>query len=297
MRVFRLRPRSHIDAEETNDWSIHDDPDQETETLDYLERNRRAWDLWAPASGVIGRKAWQTDELRWGLWNTPESQLSLLQGLEPGADVVELGCGTGPVCAWLKRSGMHPVGVDFAPKQLRTAELFQHEFGIRFPLIPSNAEDVPFEAESFDMAVSEYGASIWCSPRRWLPEACRLLRPGGQLIFFTNSAILMTCTPADGSEPGETLVRDYYGSYRVQFAADAGVEFHLTHGQWVRLLRATGFALENLIELRPRPRAKPRYKFVDLQWARRWPSEEIWIARKTEEGQLTTGPSAETSQH
>ncbi len=36
--------------------------------------------------------------------------------------------------------------------------------------------------------VSEYGASIGCDPYTWIPEAARLLRPGGQLIFLVNSA-------------------------------------------------------------------------------------------------------------
>jgi SAM-dependent methyltransferase len=255
----------------------------DTTIADYLERNRTAWNRWAPSSAVSGAKSWRTDELRWGLWNTPESHLQLLRAVPPGADVVELGCGTAAVCAWLQRGGMHPVGVDFSPALLAAAEQLQHEFGVYFPLISANAEAVPFDRDSFDVAVSEYGPSVWSNPRRWLPEAHRLLKLGGQLILFTNSAILMACTPADGGLAGEQLVRDYYSSYRVEFGADAGVEFHLTHGQWIRLLRANGFAIENHIELRQQPRAKPRYELVSLKWARRWPSEEIWIARKVSE--------------
>ena len=255
----------------------------ETSIADYLERNRSAWHRWAPSSVATGAKAWRTDELRWGLWNTPESHLQLLRAVPPAADVIELGCGTAAICAWLKRGGMHPVGLDFSPAQLNVAEQLQHEFGVYFPLISANAEDVPFDRDSFDVAISEYGPSVWSNPRRWLPEAHRLLRLGGQLILFTNSAILMACTPTDGSLAGEKLVRDYFSSYRVEFGAEAGVEFHLTHGQWVRLLRANGFAVENLIELRPQPKAKPRYELVSLKWARRWPSEEIWVARKVSE--------------
>ncbi len=144
---------------------------------------------------AAGSAAWRIDELEWGLWSTPKSQLRLLRAFAPGADIVELGCGAAPVCAWLKRGGMHPVGLDFSPAQLMAAEQLQREFGVYFPLISANAEDVPFDRESFDVAISEYGASIWSNPRRWVPEAHRLLRLGGQLIFFTNSAILMACHP------------------------------------------------------------------------------------------------------
>ena len=247
---------------------------------DYLDRNRDAWNLWAHDTLATGRKAWLDQELRWGLWDTPESNLHLLRDLEPGVDVVELGCGTAAISASLSRRDMRPVAVDFSPAQLAHAERFQHEFGLSFPLICANAEEVPFDESSFDVAVSEYGASLWCDPRRWLPEAHRLLRVGGQLIFFTSGAILMACTPPDGGRADGSLVRDSFASYRVEFPGASGVEFHGTHGHWVRLLRTSGFVLENLIEVRPPRRAKARFDFVSVDWARRWPSEEIWIARK-----------------
>jgi hypothetical protein len=100
------------------------------------------------------------------------------------------------------------------------------------------------------------------------------------LVFFTNSAFLMACTALDGSPAKDRLVRDYFSPYRVEFEGAESFEFHLTHGHWVRLLRACGFVLENLIEVRPPPTAKARFDYVSLDWARRWPSEEIWIARK-----------------
>ena len=84
--------------------------------------------------------------------------------------------------------------------------------GSSFPLIHANAEDVPYESESFDLAVSEYGASLWCEPHRWLAEADRLLRPGGGLIFVTNSPLLMACTPEGGERAGDRLLRDYFTS-------------------------------------------------------------------------------------
>ena len=78
----------------------------------------------------------------------------------------------------------------------------QQELGLSFPLIHANAEDVPYDSESFDLVVSEYGASLWCEPHRWLAEADRLLRPGGGLVFVTNSPLLMACTPEDGERAG-----------------------------------------------------------------------------------------------
>ena len=57
----------------------------------------------------------------------------------------------------------------------------QEQFGLQFPLHLGNAEETGFPDASFDLVVSEYGASIWCDPYRWIPEAARILRPGGNL--------------------------------------------------------------------------------------------------------------------
>lgn len=248
---------------------------------DYLERNKAAWEELAALHVAAGRRAWQADDLQWGLWSTPESELGLLSGFSHGEDAIELGCGTAAISYWLARRGLRPVGVDITRAQIRNAEALQSEFDLRFPLICTNAEQIAFESESFDLAVSEYGTSLWCDPRRWLPEASRLLRPEGRLIFVTSSPLLVMCTPLDGGAATERLGRDSFSPYRVEFEPRGAVEFHVTHGHWIRLLRENGFVVDDLIEVRPAPRSKPRINLVSLEWARRWPSEEIWVARKS----------------
>jgi len=250
-----------------------------TGAADYIERNRAAWEQWAPEHLSAARRGWEDDELRWGLWNTPESKLEVLRSVREGDDVIELGSGTAEVSAWLARHGARPFAVDFARTQIRNLTALQREFDVPFPALHSDAEQVRVEDESFDVAVSEYGVSVWCDPHRWLPEAHRLLRAGGQLIFVTNSAFLMACTPEDGVA-GTELVRDYFTRPRLELGEDGPVEFHLTHGDWIRTLHDNGFAVEDLLEVRPPVSARPRYPFVLVDWARRWPSEEIWIARK-----------------
>jgi SAM-dependent methyltransferase len=262
------------------------------EIPDYLERNRAAWDQWAAGHRGAARKAWNDPELRWGVWGIPESRLGILRAVQPNDDVVELGCGTGEISAWLARQGARPVAVDISREQVRTVESLQQELGLRFPVLHANAEEIMYEAASFDLAISEYGASLWCDPQRWLPEANRCLRPGGRLVFVTNSALLWMCTPETGGIAQDRLVRDYFGRRRIEFSDDGPVEFHLTHGDWIRALRANGFVVEDLIEVRPSTGARPRFNFVSLEWARRWPSEEIWIARKggTGEAQRVMSP-------
>jgi SAM-dependent methyltransferase len=247
---------------------------------DYVERNRAAWQRWAPYHRAVGRRGWVDVEQRWGLWGVLESELGILNACEPESDAIELGCGSGQLCAWLVRAGLRPVGVDIAQAQIDNAVAFQHEFGIEFRVDRVNAEAVPYDDASFDLAISEYGASVWCDPYRWVPEAARLVRPGGMLVFITTAPFLMACTASLGGTPGEKLERPYFGMHRFEFSSDDTVEFHLGHGDWFRVLTENGFVVEQLIEVRPDPNAVPRYSFVSNAWARQWPSEDIWIARR-----------------
>ena len=120
---------------------------------------------------------WAEPEPTWGIWNVAETQASVLPADLEDRDTVELGCGTGYVSAWLARRGARPAGLDNSAAQLATARQLQDQFGARFPLVHGSAEQAPFAATSFDLAISKYGASIWCAPYAWIPEAARLPRP------------------------------------------------------------------------------------------------------------------------
>ena len=168
-------------------------------------------------------------------------------------------------------------------QQLATARRLQIEHDLHFPLINGFAERLPFQDESFDLVVSEYGAAIWSDPYRWIPEAARVLRPNGELLFLGNSTLLMLCTPDGPETPAEPMLRrDFFGMHRFDWPDDdpPSVEFHLGHGDWIRLLRANNFEVLDLVELRSASEAKTRYDFVTADWAHRWPSEEVWKARK-----------------
>jgi SAM-dependent methyltransferase len=247
---------------------------------EHAERNRAAWTGFAPEYAANAERAWSS-EFDWGVWRVPESELRALPEVS-GRDVVELGCGTAYVSAWLARMGARPVGVDVTPAQLETARAMQARFGLEFPLIEASAEDVPLPAASFDLAISEYGASIWADPYRWIPEAARLLRPGGELVFLVNGTLSILCMQEEEIQPTDELRRPYFGMHRFDWEDDGSVEFHLGYGDWIRLLRANGFELLDLIEIQAPPGSAPhRYDALPKpEWARRWPSEEIWRARK-----------------
>jgi len=228
-------------------------------------------------------EAWSQEAIDWGVWHVPEHDLGALPDVA-GKDVVELGCGTAYFGAWLKRRGARRVvGVDPTPAQLATARRCIERTGIELELVEAFAEEVPLPDACFDLALSEYGASIWADPYRWVPEAARLLRRGGELVFLRNSTLLILCSPDEG-QAAERLVRPQFGMYRFEWSADVdeGVEYHLSHGDWIRLLRENGFEIVDLIEIQAPPNAEThtRYDFVTAEWAQKWPSEEIWRARK-----------------
>jgi SAM-dependent methyltransferase len=248
---------------------------------DHVERNRAEWTGWATEFAEWAPRAWSRAEVSWGVWRAPESELRVLPELD-GTDAVELGCGTAYVSAWLARRGARVVGVDITPAQLETARRMQEQFGLEFPLLEASAEDVPLPDESADLVVSEYGASIWADPYRWVPEASRLLRPGGTLAFLVNGLLAVLCMHDVEIPPGRELQRGYFGLHRLEWTDDDSVNFHLGYGDWIRLLRSNGFEVERLIEIRPseEPRDHGFEALPKHDWARRWPSEDIWVARK-----------------
>ena len=252
------------------------------ELPEHVARNRAYWDDQAAAYVANGAASWAREDPTWGIWHVPESELRLLPEDLEGRDVIELGCGTAYVSAWLARRGARPVGIDNSPRQLETARRLQAEHGLEFPLHLGNAEATPFPEESFDLAISEYGAAIWCDPYAWIPEAARLLRPGGELIFLGNSVLQMLTVRdllVDGPSTDQ-LRRDQFGMHRFEWPDDDSVEFHISHGDMIRLLRRSGFEVLDLIEIRAPEGATTSYEYTSPEWGRRWPSEEVWKARR-----------------
>ena len=214
------------------------------------------------------------------MFGVPDGELEIL-GDVSGLDVVELGCGTAYFSAWLAKRGAHPVAVDPTPAQLETARRMLIETGLEFPLVEAPGEAVPLADGSFDAAISEHGAATWADPFRWIPEAARLLRPGGRRVFMHTTPLATICFPGEG-EIATTLQRPYFGLHRLEWPDADGVEFQLTHGEWIDVLVRAGFEVEALVEVQAPADAATHvyYSHVPAEWARQWPNEEIWVARK-----------------
>ena len=243
-----------------------------------VARNVVAWTRRnAEHTDATAAAAWAREEVVWGRFHIPESEVGVL-GDVAALDVVELGCGTAYFSARLARAGARVVGVDPTSAQLATARRLQRDTGIEFPLVEAPGEAVPLPDASFEVAVSEHGAAAWADPYRWIPEAARLLRPGGRLVFLHEAPLARICH-ALGTVTTE-LQRAYFDLYR--FDWDDGTDFQLAHGAWIEVLRGSGFEVERLVELQAPADAVTHeyYDDVPAEWARSWPAEEIWVARK-----------------
>ena len=147
---------------------------------EHVARNRALWDDWARKYVASGEREWAREAPVWGIFSVPEADVGMLPDDLAGKDAIELGCGTAYVSAWMARRGARVVGIDNSEAQLATARRLQREHALDFPLRHGDAETVPYPDASFDFAISEYGASLWADPERWIPEAARLLRPGAR---------------------------------------------------------------------------------------------------------------------
>src|SRR5262245_20497856 len=247
---------------------------------DYVKQNVANWTR-ANAAYTDGsaERAWAQEEITWGVFSVPEPEVGVI-GDVAGLDILDLGCGTGYFSAWFTRRGARVVGVDPTPAQLDTARRLQQQTGIQFELIEGIGEDVPLPDASFDLVFSEYGASIWADPYRWIPEAARLARPGGRLIFLCNSVLSTLCMNLEGVV--EELVRPQRGLNKLEWPDTHEVEFHPGHGEWFDVLATNGFVVERLVELFAPQDAQTHsfYGYVTPEWGRKWPVEDIWVARK-----------------
>ena len=217
-----------------------------------VDFTRRLWDhLNGAFAGADGAALWRRDDFVWGIFATPEAEVGIL-GDVSGLDVVELGCGVAHISSWLARAGARVVAVDLSEAQLASAARAQAEHGVRFGLLQADAERLPLTDGCADLVLSEHGTPAYCDPEAWVAQAARILRPGGRLVFLTNSHLCAMCVPADGGPAGELLLRGPAELREVRWPG-GGVEYHPSHGDWIRILRGHGFQVEGLHELYARP--------------------------------------------
>jgi len=244
----------------------------------HARRNRAFWDRQSDAYHERNA-AFIERGMAWGLWQIPEAELGVL-GDVAGLHVLELGCGAAEWSRALLRAGAQPVGLDNSAARLEHARAANAAADVDFPLVHASGEAVPLPDASFDVVMCDWGAMTFADPYLTVPEAGRLLRPGGLLAFSGATPLSWVAFDEDADEYVERLVEPYFGLHRVE-TPEGSVEFNLPYGEWIRLFRAHGLVVEDLLELRPPEGAESTYRTAaEAAWARRWPMEQIWKVRK-----------------
>lgn len=212
----------------------------------------------------------------WGGFALPEADVGALGDLT-GRQVLELGCGGGQWSMFLAREGVDVIGLDLSEEQLATARSLTSGL---VPLVQGAAEAPPFRDGSFDVVFCDHGGMTWADPYLTVPEAARLLRPGGRLVFNASTPWVTICWDEAASGPTERLRLDYFGIH-ADADDDGSTSYTLPYGEWIRLFRRHGLSVIDLIELQPPEDATTTYTFLPKEWARRWPGEQIWVVERS----------------
>jgi SAM-dependent methyltransferase len=256
-----------------------------SETTEHVRKNREHWELEADQYQERNRSQLDRwDHLGWGTYDVPEDQIHAL-GEVRGLRVLEFGCGGCQSGIKVAMRGAAVTGLDFSMAQLRHGLGHFEETGVRFPVVQASGESAPFRDGSFDLVFCDHGVMGFADPLLTVPEVARVLRPGGRFVFNgTTPWIWVAWGDQEEELPATREMRaDYFGLRSVESADPSWrtTEFQLTYGDWIRLFRANGLVIEDLIELRPDADATTTYDdYAPLEWARAFPAEHIWKVRK-----------------
>ncbi len=241
----------------------------------HVRHNRAFWDADADNYQAAHGDALADAPLAWGAYRVPEAELCVLGDLV-GKCVLELGCGAAQWSVALAGKGFDVVALDVSNRQLAHAR----EVEDALPLVQANGEQLPFADASFDVVFSDHGALSFCEPDVSVPECARILRAGGLLAFCCTHPLLYLTWDDDRDQQTRKLQIDYADLGRMPLA-EGTIDWVLPAGEWIRVLRANGFEIENLTELCASPGTSTTYAdFAPPKWARRWPAEWIWSARR-----------------
>lgn len=248
--------------------------------------NRAKWQISARDFRNLGEQCWECNTPTWGLWQRSDEGLDLLPKDLSGKVCLDVGCGTGYILKWMTDRGAQAFGLEPTDNQIATAISLSLKHQTPITIIQAFAEDMPFADNSFDFAISEYGAVLWADPYKWIPEVSRVLKSGGTLTLFTDH--MMSYLTDNGLDPPEgewttSLQRSYFDAYQMMWSQDGsdGVEYHLPPGEWIDLFNSQGLQVDRFIELGAPPNAKSPFSYASSEWGEKWPAEQTWKVHKT----------------
>lgn len=162
--------------------------------------------------------------------------------------VLDVACGAGNATIPAAARGAEVTGLDLTPELLEAARAAAAEAGVEIDWVEGDAEDLPFEGESFDVVLSVFGCMFAPDHRAAAQEISRVLRPGGRIAICSwtpegaTGRFFMTIgshmpPPPEGFQPpvlwgSEDHARELFEGTGIELSFDrAAVEFEFESGE------------------------------------------------------------------
>jgi ubiquinone/menaquinone biosynthesis C-methylase UbiE len=102
-------------------------------------------------------------------------------GVAEGDEVLDVACGSGNATIPAALTGAKVTGLDITPELLEAGRANAAQAGVEIDWVEGDAEQLPFEEESFDAVISVFGCMFAPDHRATAAELARVLRPGGRM--------------------------------------------------------------------------------------------------------------------
>jgi ubiquinone/menaquinone biosynthesis C-methylase UbiE len=156
-------------------------------------------------------------------WN-----LALQASLQPGMQVLDIGCGLGGDARLLAGEfGCHVTGIDITPEYIRTAQELSQLTHLQHHthFVAGSALELPFVNGRFDIVWTQHAQMNIADKSRFYAEAARVLQPNGRFVYY------------DVLSTDHTPIH-----YPVPWADDASMSYLVTSTELHNLLLHAGLA-------------------------------------------------------